>query len=125
MDKDTFTELLCNTDLEGLVFNNIHKGSVSIISNNQGRIHYHRGKDTISFKYSHLYKAWDAFRGESITCEVLKAWKPSLFDSRAHPKAGYDSNCGVFLFLLEHLGLAREVNRKGRKYSAELLAEQN
>jgi len=121
MDKDTFIEMLRNAHLEGLVFENIHKGSISIISTSKDRIHYHRGKDTLSLKYSHLYKAWKNFRGDTVTSKALKRWKPATFDSRAHPRAGHDCNCGLFVLLMEHLGLASDVNRDGRHYSATLL----
>jgi len=121
MDKDSFITLLRNSTPEGTVFENSHKHSLTIISTSKDRLHYSRGKNTRSLKFSQLYKTWQQFRGEQVTSDQLKAWKPALYDSNALPRAGHDSNCGLFMLLMEQLGLACELERKGRTYSARLL----
>ncbi len=123
MDKEQFIQLLSQADLEGLVFNNTRKTPLTILGTNKDRIHYQRGKSTVSIKYSQLFKAWDAFKGSTVTCQQLQEWKPGVFDSKGHPKPGHDSNSGMFLMLMEHLELATDVNRDGHLYSAILLTK--
>lgn len=121
MDKEQFIQLICQANLEGLVFNNTRKNPLNILGTNKERIHYQRGKSTVSLKYNQLFKAWDAFKGSTVTSEQLQDWKPEVFDSKGHPKPGHDSNCGMFLMLMEHLGLATDLDRDGRSYRATLL----
>ena len=123
MDKEQFISHIRQADIEGLTLETSSKRNIHIISCNKDRLHYHRGKSTISLKYSHLFKTWKAFKGSAISCQQLKTWKPAVFDSRAHPKAGHDSNCGLFVLLMQHLGLAQNVGCEGNLYTAELLEQ--
>lgn len=96
------------------VFQNPGGGTSRIKSITDERLSYVRGVSTISVRLLDLYSAYRHFAGTRVSSSDLRAFLPSVFDSKARP-AGHSCNCTFLFELLGHVGLANSRSGSGTR----------
>jgi len=105
MTVDQFVQAAQRVISPGHEFANPGGGTSRIKNVGNERISYLRGKSTISVSIQDLGDAYEEFKGRLVSSSDLRAFAPSVFDSKARP-AGHSCNCTFFFLLVRKMGLA-------------------
>ncbi|HCN75956.1 MAG TPA: hypothetical protein DIT13_02030 [Verrucomicrobiales bacterium] len=78
------------------------------------KIIYRRGRSTFRVRVEELHAAYAHHRGQRITTNAIRQFKPAVFDSKARP-AGHSCNISLLFSLLVRLELAESLTGKGSR----------
>lgn len=114
MNLDLFASKIRSTVPVGTVFQNPGGGTSEILKVTEAAITYRRGNSTVSVSIENLFNAYISFQGQQVSSSALKAFAPSVFDSKARP-AGHSCNATFLLLILRHIGVAGDLGGNGVK----------
>ena len=114
MTVELFASKIRNAVPVGAVFENPGGGTSKVLKVTDTAITYRRGNSTISVSFENLFTAYASFQGQQVSSSELKAFAPSVFDSKARP-AGHSCNATFLFMILRRIGVAGELGGKGVK----------
>lgn len=96
---------------QGLTMSNPGGGTTTVLSIDESRLCYRRGRSRFCVGLAELYEAFTQHAGKTMSTTDLKASAPAVFDSR---HGGHNCHCTVLLLALQRMGLAPGIWGKGR-----------
>ncbi len=111
---DQFKHKISQVIQVGTIFDNPGKGTSKVIALFNRGILYARGKSVIPLSFQDILDAFEYFNGGRVSSNDLKAYRPTVFDSK---KNGHSCNCTFLFMLLKEMGRASEVGGQGVKRS--------
>lgn len=120
MTLNEFKTLIMTALPVGSALDNPQRGTSKIICYSNTRISYRRRNSRICPNFKDLHDAYIHFRGEHVTTNQLREFRPHVYDSKA---GGHNCNCTFLFIILHHLGLSSPISgagRSGRPFTVEI-----
>jgi hypothetical protein len=112
VDFDGFARLVRQKVPVGLVLENPGRGTTTIIRYQEGQLCYRRGQSRFYVELGTLHEAYARFRGEDVTTNRLKEYRPETFDSS---RGGHNCNATVLFLMLVKMDLAGGIWGRGQR----------
>ena len=112
MNADDFSAKLRSCIGAGQVLTNPGGGRNKVISVDEEKTTYKRGKSRFYFPIDVLYMTYSRFSGNSVSSTDLKAYLPHMFDSK---KNGHSCHCTFFLMVLREMNIVPAIDGRGRR----------
>jgi len=87
-------------------------GTSTIVSYTARNVTYRRGQSNISVALEDLYRAYQTFRGTTLTSPQLKSYQPRVFDST---QSGHSCNCTFLFLILQAIGVVDRITGLGQR----------
>lgn len=112
MTLNDFHQMLMNAVPAEATIPNPGGGMTTVVSTQNGRVRYRRGRSVMNLKIDDMHAAYTTFNGRLMSSKDLKATWPATYDSAARP-AGHSCNVTMLFCALKAMGLVQSIQGKG------------
>lgn len=113
MTKINFDELIGRKNIVGKSFKNLSgNGTTKLLSCDNNKIRYKRGKTTFSLSIEELWAVYQKYFKEKVSSSDLRKYKPHIFSSN---HKGHSCHCTTLFLIFKELNIVNNIFGKGVK----------